>query len=83
MTTLAVAVTFAARLGHIIHRQLALAHIVARLRGDRAALPALVVQQALDLAVRVLGRAGCAALVEGADAALLAVGAGNLLCGGG
>jgi hypothetical protein len=60
-----------------IDRKFPLAHIVARLRGHRAALFALVVEEGLEKARRLLGGACCAVLVEGAEGA----GAGNLLPG--
>lgn len=74
----AVAVSLAARLADIVDSKLPLANIVTGLGRNRAALPALVVYQALDLAIRVPGGARSAVLVEGANAALGAVGAGDL-----
>jgi hypothetical protein len=49
----AVTVALAARAADVINRKLALANIVARLRGNRATLSTLVIHQPLDLVVRV------------------------------
>lgn len=64
------AVALAARVANIVDGQLALAHIIAGLGGNRATLSALVVKQALDLVVGILRASRSTILVEGADAAL-------------
>lgn len=79
-TSSAVARPLAARLRHKVDRQLAPRHVVARLRRDAPAHPAAVVEEALQLRVGVARRARRAALVKGADAALRAARARQLLC---
>lgn len=79
MNPLAVAVTFAARLANVVDSKFALANIVTGLGRNRATLSALVVNQALDLVIGVLGGTRSTVLIEGTNAALRTVRAGDLV----